>query len=446
MSNISTACSEAAFPSAKVPWITFLFLFIVFFVVQHDLFISLLSDTKFQPSAELSATATVQGNLVRRVAFLMLGIFGLIGLMREPRTVFKIYGFLGWLILFFLAWSFLSIAWAEEITLILRKLIVLAMLWLGILAVSKRFSLRDIIWFVLFSTSLYLIIGLSAELALGTFHPIASGYRFSGTLHPNQQGINCALLFLSGIAASQTTTRGRKYFLACALIGLFFLILTRSRTPFACAMAALFVHWSLVSSRSHKFAFILVVGFTFCLFMLLSGGNILSSLRQGVLLGRYDHQNTYTLTGRVPLWEECLKYVKRRPLLGYGYGSFWTPRHIREITDAQVRENLAEQAWGISGACSVYIEFLLGLGIVGLVAYVLILIVGIIRSFVYYKAFLNADYAFLWVLLMFCMLDGLLESGFVDPGLTSFLMWLALVRLSFLSPFESLDKTIATPA
>ena len=34
----------------------------------------------------------------------------------------------------------------------------------------------------------------------------------------------------------------------------------------------------------------------------------------------------------MPLWTELLGYVKQRPILGYGYDSFWNARHIEDVT------------------------------------------------------------------------------------------------------------------
>jgi O-antigen ligase len=372
---------------------------------------------------------TIEGSLGRRVAFLMLGILGVFSLTWKSRKIIKINGSLGWIFLFFLSWASLSIVWAEDNTLAFRRIVILAMFCLGAIAVIKRFAFHDIVRFTFFSTCFYLILGLLAEFVLGTFRPFATGYRFTGTLHPNQQGMNCALLFLSGIIAAQTAKHGRKLFLIFAVVGLLFLILTKSRTPFASAMIAFLAYWSLISSASRKFKFILIGGCCFSLLLFLAGDAFFPALKQVILLGRVDYNNTLSLTGRIPLWNEVLEYVAKRPLLGYGYGAFWTPLHIFEFS-------IRRREWAISGACSSYLEMALSLGLAGMIAYVLMFIVGIRRSFVYYKVYLNSGYVFLNVLLIFSVTDGLMESGFniASPGLISFLIWIALMHLGFIKP------------
>jgi len=404
----------------KLPWVTFLFLAAVFFVAEHDLFFSLLED--FSRSADFMVKATIEGSLKRRIAFLSLGLFGAVSLMLQGRSRLKINGFLGWLILFYLVWAFSSLVWADNIALTFRRLVLFVMFLLGALAVAQRFSLRDIIFFFLLSTGFYLIIGIIAELALGTFRPFESGYRFAGTLHPNIQGINCSLLLLSGIAITWTAKRGRSFFAIVAFVAAIFLVLTKSRTAFASAILALFAYWALASSIKRKLALILVVSLTFCLLLLLVGDEFFPAMRQGILLGRED-PTTYTLTGRIPLWNQCLEYVSKRPFLGYGYNSFWTPDHIRDISD--------EQGWGFSGAHSAYLGLLLNVGYIGMITFFFIFILGIKKSVKYFRISRNIGYALFCALLVFFLLDSILESVIIYPTFITFISIVVLACLGF---------------
>ena len=426
MKNVSTKSSDVYLRDAKIPWITFLFLAAVFFVATHDLFFSLIED--FNMPLDLLEKATIEGSLTRRIAFLSLGLLGAVSLMRQGLSRLKINGLLGWLILFYIFWSFLSIAWAEDSALTFRRLVIFAMLCLSALAVSKSFSLRDIIFFVLLSTGFYLLIGIVAEIALGTFHPIEPIYRFAGTIHPNQQGRHFAMLLIAGVTAAQSVKRGRILFLACILIGIIFLILTKSRTSFACAMLALFAYWALLSSLSHKITLFLVVSITFCLFLLLVGDAFFPAMRQGILLGRED-PTVYTLTGRVPLWHQCLEYVAKRPLIGYGYNSFFNSRNIRTFSNSQ--------GWALSAGHSVYLELLLNVGCIGMITFVLIFILGIKKSIKYLKIFGNIEYAFLCSLLVFFVFVGILESGLITSSFQMFLSMVVLARLGFQNPQDT---------
>ena len=79
------------------------------------------------------------------------------------------------------------------------------------------------------------------------------------------------------------------------------------------------------------------------------GGENLSTF--SVAFGRNE-----TLTGRTETWTELVPVVKRQPLLGYGFGSFWTTE----------RREFYQMSYGHNG----YLDILLELGTVGLALYV----------------------------------------------------------------------------
>lgn len=154
-------------------------------------------------------------------------------------------------------------------------------------------------------------------------------------------------------------------------------------------------------------------------------------MRQGVLLGR-SGPTTDTLTGRIPVWKDCLEYVSKRPFLGYGYNSFWTPSHIREISDSQ--------GWGIRTAHSAYIELLLNVGYIGIITFCPIFILGIKQSVKFLNISRNTEYAFLCVLLVFCLLVSILESIIMYPAFLTFLSMVVLSRLGFQWPYGTMPK------
>jgi O-antigen ligase len=322
----------------------------------------------------------------------------------------------------YVAWVSSSLAWAQDGALTFRRLVILGMMCLCALGVSRRLSSRHIVAWILFSTAAYLLIGLLAESVLGSFHPFAPGHRFAGTIHPNLQGLNCALLALSGAAASRTRWRSRNFFRALGLIGFVFLVLTGSRTAFGATVLALLFYWSLVWPRLRTFA-VTYSAITILVFLLfVGGGAFLPVLQRAALLGR-ESSSAGTLSGRILVWQECLGYVANRPFQGYGYGGFWTPIHISEIS--------ATQGWGVAEAHSAYLDLLLTVGLIGLVIFILMLAVAISRSVACYRLSQNPAYAFFAALLFLCALEGLMESTVATRSMFSFACMLALANLSF---------------
>src|SRR6202041_681484 len=108
---------------------------------------------------------------------------------------------------------------------------------------------------------------------------------------------------------------------------------------------------------------------------------------------------------------------------GYGYGGFWNPAHIGEISK--------EEKWGIPNSHSAYLDYLLCLGIVGLLTYSLFLFTGIKRSFGLQKLTQNSAYAFCGVLLVFCAMNGFLESAPIEPSFLMLISMAILARMAF---------------
>ena len=73
-----------------------------------------------------------------------------------------------------------------------------------------------------------------------------------------------------------------------------------------------------------------------------------------------------TLTGRTVVWQALLPIAMRHPVLGDGYGGFWTPEknHLFQISEAH----------------SGYLEILLDLGFLGLLIYFLFLVSSALKS------------------------------------------------------------------
>lgn len=425
MSSFSVPDSKRIPRAGRVPWAIFILIASIFFIAQHDLLFSLLEQSG--RSVETITTAVVQGNLKKQVAYVVLGLIGVILLRKRGSHKPQINGLLGFLIVFLLSWTVLSLAWSDYIALTFRRLVGLAMFCICALAISRRFALLDIVLLVFFSTANYLFIGVMAELINGTFLPFASEYRFAGTLHPNSQGINCSLMLLSSASLARTSRRGRKFFIALAIGALAFLILTKSRTAFASTICSLSASWLLVSFSRRRIIWVGAIVWIFCLLFLLLGDMFFAMLREGILLGRED-PTTYTLTGRVPLWEELARYSSIHPFIGYGYNSFWTPERIYEISPSVF--------WRTGSVHSDYLGVLLSLGLIGLVPFVLILIIGIRQTFIYYRLTRNNGFLFLGTLLIFSSLVGMLESVYFNLGFLAFINYVALACLAFQDPYK----------
>jgi O-antigen ligase len=139
-------------------------------------------------------------------------------------------------------------------------------------------------------------------------------------------------------------------------------------------------------------------------------------------LGR-ERNTLATLTGRLPVWQQCLPFIGQRPLRGYGYESFWTADRL--ITFAKT------QGWALPDAHSGYVNLLLGVGIIGLLAYIVILILGFIRSISVYKRLRKIEYIFAGSSIIFLIMNIIVVGSQLDPYITSFVHMVIIAKLGF---------------
>lgn len=395
----------------STPWFSIVLLTVLLFLFHHDLFFSLSAQEGFSASLAEFTERVEEGSLLRRAVLLVLGLWAVVSLsLRARRKGNSGNRLIAVTIVLFLGWAALSIIWAVDPAIGLRRLIVLGLLAIGALAVAERFSLRDLILWMLVSSFAYLHLGVLAEIALGTFRPFSAEYRFSGTLHPNSQGINCAFLFIAcGILAFRSA-RFKMLFICLALEAFLFLLLTKSRTCLGFALVAPFVFWVLTQPWSRQVAIALTTVFLACIF-LLGSGLVVPATEELLSMGRSDSE-TGTLTGRVPLWGQLAGYISERPILGYGYDCFWTSRYAASIATTQ--------DWVVTQGHSMYVDMMLSLGIVGLVLFVFILVGTVWSAVQCRRRGGDANVAIIGVVTIFALLNGIMESTMILSNTASF--------------------------
>jgi hypothetical protein len=168
---------------------------LAFFLSEHDWTKSRLEN--FALSDQDMAASVEGGAANRQVAFLAVGGLGLVLLgnttflaLGQGRTL-SFRNSAAVLALGYAAWCVASVAWSVETALTAKRLAVLILCLVGVLGVCRHLGGRDLCTLALLLTSGFALIGIAAELSLGTFRPWAGDYRFGGTVHPNAQGVYC---------------------------------------------------------------------------------------------------------------------------------------------------------------------------------------------------------------------------------------------------------------
>jgi predicted branched-subunit amino acid permease len=410
-------------PSRWRLWGWGVFLGVVFFLATHDPLASLQWRQALPEEVRELVRVVSEGRMQRRLAFPLLALAGTLALIRPSPLRFRPRLAVAWALAAFLGWQFLSIAWAAEPILTGKRLLVLAMLALGAAGLARRWTLRGLMAMVAAATALHLVAGVGAELWLGTFQPLRAGYRFAGTLHPNQQGINCALLALTCLlfARSASVRTDRWAAFAGLASALAFLFLTRSRTAAAAAILAMLLVYLLEAPPLRRAAAAAGACSAGALLLLLQANGVLGLSGGALLLGRED-SSLSTLTGRTEIWGYALRRAAERPLPGYGYNSFWSPRHTAEVS--------AVVDWKISEGHSAYLDTLLNLGVVGLMLFVTVMAVAMAAGLRAHRRTRDPALAVAAAIVLFGLLDGILESAVVIPNLLSFVTLGVLAALA----------------
>ena len=391
-----------------------------FFFSEHNVNIS-LADAYTQTAEEMEITAS-GGNAIRRVAFLLIALTG-IALAATGGERLRINAPLLAAIVLTLAWAVISITWADEPGICLRRLIVLVCCAIGALGVARRLSMRDLSLLTIAVLGTLAIVGVLAELRLGTFRPWDSDYRFSGTVHPNTQGPALAAVCLAALGLARGSAGAKLWYGAVFLVALVLLILTKSRSSTAGLLLAIAAVFTVQTSVRFKMAAGFAGLWAACLcgwLVFAAGIDPLTEYRDALLLGRSSESET--LSGRAFIWPQVGYFILQRPLAGYGYEAFWTPSRIETISEAP--------GWGLREAHNGYLEMLLWLGLIGLVLTLAIVGLGLVASIRGYLKLRDPTYALPLGMLVFGLLNAGLESGIIAVELVTLILGCCLLRMA----------------
>ncbi len=412
-------------PKQRYPLLVFLFVSVAFFLCSHDPSGAQRTLDDYNRSQDDIVQGVSSGSTVRQAALLGLGAASILSFVSyaAPRKL-RPAGIPAYLLCAFGGWSALSVLWADDPAMTVKRLAAFGILCLVAVSIVRMFSLREIILWIFFATATFLVIAIALEILAGAFHPWASGYRFAGTQHPNGQGIECGLLVLSGIAGSRIDKQRPWLYRSFTGAGILFLALTASRTSLIATGLAVTIYWMMSSWNSSK-KVILVSSILFTCLIVVSLGTGLSPLLTNALSKQRDGDaSVESFAGRTQIWQDVTAYIMRRPLTGHGYGGFWTPEHISAISE--------EEKWGVPDSHSAYVDYLLTIGAVGLALYLACLIQGLWRSMALSRATESKDVPFLTGILVFGAVDGFFESSIGEGSLLMFLCIIVLVWIAFM--------------
>ncbi len=288
---------------------------------------------------------------------MILAAVGLLGLIlpstRKPNLKSPIL--YAWLA--FWGWLFLSVAWSVNTPQTIFKLCVLGVFALSFIGITRRQTFEDWNFTLATTCCCFILLGIVAELQLRTFIPLTSGYRFTGTTHPNTQAVYGTFAVLVGSLYFGKSWRWTWWSLAFITIGFSAVVLTKSRTSLAGMIIGVSAIQAL-KARGAKRILLFVGGLGIVsvglLVISLLGSKSQGSVGKIAAMGRTE--DVTSLTGRVPLWEELMTHIGKRPLLGHGYLGFWDADRVEYLGDTF--------KWEIPHGHNIYIDMMIDGGII----------------------------------------------------------------------------------
>jgi exopolysaccharide production protein ExoQ len=365
---------ERTFFSCLPPkvWVAVLLLYGILAVLEPYDLLSPISGYGLQEHKGEIAVAldTIEGGSpLRRLGVVALFLYGAAAVYLSRRTRRRYHHAIAVPAIALFVLALASPLWSQDPGITVRKAFVLCSLVLAAYGLSRSWNLETLVRVTLLFSGMTILLGVATEVALGTIHPLSSDFRFRGSIHPNSMALYCSLFVISAVLlAKRFTGRRAALMVVLSVIGLGMLLLTKSRgslVGLSAALAVVFV-WSAQRRTTLLAASGVVIAVSSAMILFPDLGEHAESW---ATLGRSTTFDLADMTGRTELFRGLLPYVADRPLLGYGYDSFWEPVHILEVAKSQ--------GWIVGSSHNQVIGMLLDLGVLGCALFVTLLVASL---------------------------------------------------------------------
>jgi exopolysaccharide production protein ExoQ len=270
----------------------------------------------------------------------------------------------------YLTWAFASLAWSVEPALTLRRTVQLALILLATLGLGwgyyggspdgeARLVRHVAVAAVVSVVSLWVLL-------LGDGNVDILNPAWSAKAEGSERGVSYPVSF--ALIASPYMWRMRIMrpgtILVVVALALLTLFAQKVRLITAAALLVTLLHLG-VSCRPSRLLMWLAAGALIVGVVALGGSAINGQFSASVLEALVDQvtlnqssETTASLDGRTPLWDIVTPYAEERPMLGHGFGAFWSVDMLEAVW--------TRLHWRPPHAHNGYLDEILGTGIVGL--------------------------------------------------------------------------------
>lgn len=397
----------------------------------------------FSDSLATTIDVIEQGSVSRPAAMLLLAAWAIYTLVNSERLESRFRASVAIPLIALVIVMAASLIWAIDPSHTLRRLILTSLLLFASYVLARVCALHDLAYLTLAVMSIFVVMGVVAQIALGPFEPFNGEWRMAGLFPPVTLSWYCCL---GGIAAVYFILRRRErrgFYVGLVVFFAIVLLLTRTRTSVAAlvvgVLVLLFLNWA--ESRRRLIAgTLLAIGLS--LFGVIVGGALgltwssaYDDIVEATSLGRPDAVNQIaTFTGRIPVWETSIALVEQRPWLGYGFNAFSSP----ELSPLFA----ATSGWVPTSAHSGYVDALLSLGAIGFTLLILLIAGSLWTS--YRIAASRATYSFAAAVLTWLVVNLFVESAvFFESNFVVLVTYAILIQVAFFAPNQHIDINLS---
>ncbi|MEM8722803.1 MAG: O-antigen ligase family protein [Cyanobacteria bacterium P01_G01_bin.39] len=329
-------------------------------------------------------------------------------------------------ILFLIGLAIFSVSWSTLPSLAFRKVVALIGSTLFALYLGSRYTFEEQLKLYGWTFGIALFVSFVFALVIPAYGIMPSSGAWRG-IYPHKNGLGQGMFvsFLTFYFLSISSKNYQLLFKICCLLSVVIIILGQSATGL---ISVLFIFSTaqglkFISLKSKKSVFLLLLFLIFTIILI-----FLLMINLDALLGLYDRD--ITLTGRTPLWASLWEFIKLKPWLGYGYGTFFSNLHRETDIIWQIHD------WIPPNSHNGYIHVWLNVGVIGLIVFCLGYFSCVFNSL--FKYLISQDTHMLWVflLLLYTLFFNLTEVSFLTTGM----LW--IISLAAIYSIKTSPKNI----
>ena len=367
-----------------------------------------------------------EGSVSRQIAVPVIGLVACFMLWRLPVRG-RLGGRLFLTVLLYVAVAALSVLWSVDPSLTAKRLVVFGFDCLFAYALARTITPMEMALWTFVTTWVVGALGVFADIVLlKVFAPFDPDYRLTGVMTANHQAMNLVACCLCGTVLLLHRRRWFGWVSFGVITALGMLLLTRARIGTILCLALVgYMLLKLARERlqpgQRAMAVVVLLALVLPGLVFVAARDPAAALQTAFMMGRKDTENTSNLSNRLPLWTELMDSVQQRPLLGFGYGAFWT-----EATADRISK---DQGWPVPHAHDTFLDQTIVLGVLGGSLYTVMMISALVVSWRRYLRVRSNGNLLNAALLTWLVLLSTTESTPLEPHQPTILVYAAVIRM-----------------